>query len=453
MWAVMVSIGALATLALLAGALRRWPVLGAVMMSASVLVAWELPDPPPLTNVAGSNIYLFDVFASVFLLVGVLGLGQLARNLRAAAWFWLALGLLLAVSLMRGLSEFDYGTSLNEFRSFLYPYAALTWAMSLKWSPTLTLTLIRRSSLALGWGLVAITGYHILRFGFGGASEFVDSGTGFEQTLRPLVSGQAFVLLLCAIPIFWFWERERKTGLLVAGLVFMGAMAMVQQRTVWGVAVAVAVVVFMLSRASAKRSMVLAGIVMAWALAVVLTSGSAAKLLAQFTESATNSGTYDARVNSWLALIGQSLTQGPGSVIFGSSMGSGFGRFEGAGRWVEFAPHNWYITIYLRVGIVGLALLLIFLTMAVTQALRVRSNSAAIAVLAAMIVYGWSYSWPWYSSIFFSWAVVTGSSAMGPTQTSPREGTSMRPLAASTRDALLTSALTRFELQSNPGDK
>jgi hypothetical protein len=170
-----------------------------------------------------------------------------------------------------------------------------------------------------------------------------------------------------------------------------------------------------------------------WILALVILSGSMPQILSQLASAATDSGTYDARVRSWTNLIAQSELNGPLDVIFGQPMGIGYGRFEGAGRWVVFAPHNWYVTTYLRTGVAGLSLLLLFVAIVLVKLLRSRTNMAAIAIVIAVTVYGWSYSWPWYLGLFYGWAVVQTTSRIDP----PSQGSRESPASFPTRGSEL----------------
>src|SRR5690606_38911842 len=126
-------------------------------------------------------------------------------------------------------------------------------------------------------------------------------------------------------------------------------------------------------------------------------------LFTQLITAAENTGTYSARQMSWDALINQLMNSGDlTSILFGAPMGSGYGRFEGVGRWVEFAPHNWYVTVLLRTGVVGLVILAMFIGLALWKLLK-RHNATGISVLVAILVFGWAYSWPWYAMIPLGW--------------------------------------------------
>lgn len=409
-WVVFQALGGMTALVLFILTLNRWPVVAAVSIAINVAVAWEIPYPPPLLNVGGNSVYFLDVLSVALLVTALLRFSSLAHNLRTALWPWIGLGFLLAISLVTGLIENPFGTTMNEFRSFLQPYAAITWAMSLSWNQKAANALVRRFAVILGCCLTAVAGYHFAIYGLGSTSDFVDAGTGLEQTTRPLVSGQALVILLCGILCLWNWRRLGHKPLLVVAVIFFVVVIVTQQRTVWAVGLAALIVVFLAARAGSKALIAVFSLTAVWLVALLLSAQFMPQVISQLGAAAEDSGTYDARVRSWTDLIDQTVAKGPSSVIFGQPMGGGFGRFEGVGRWVEFAPHNWYVTIYLRVGIIGLGMLLLFLLIVLIALLKRRHNMGALAVFVIIIVYGWSYSWPWYVCIFLGWAIICGQS-------------------------------------------
>lgn len=405
-WTLFLVLAGLSAFVLFVASLKRWPIICCFSVAVNVLIAWELPYPPALANIGGTSVYFVDVLSVAALAIVMTRFSSLLSNLRSAFWPWIGLGLLLFISLIAGLTEGDFGKAVNEFRSFFHPYALMTWAMSLDWRQASTERFTEGLVVALGWLLTGVAGFHVSKYGLGSTSEFVDAGTGLEQTTRPLVSGQALMLLLCAVLCFWYWRRKRRKAWLVSAIVFVLVVVVSQQRTVWAVAVASVIVVFIAARTGTKAIIALFGIIMAWGIVVLLSAQFIPHVVAELSGAATDSGTYDARVRSWTGLIRQTIEQGPTSVIFGQPMGTGFGRFEGVGRWVEFAPHNWYVTLYLRVGLFGLGMMIVFLLAVAIGLMRRRANMAALAVVVAVIVYGWSYSWPWYVAVFFGWAVV-----------------------------------------------
>lgn len=385
-------------------ALRRWPEIGGFACALGVVTAWEIPNPPPIVTVSGNNIYLVDLLSLAFLTVGAPRFNEMVRRMGIVAWAWMILGLLIVGSFVAGLGSEPFGETVNEFRSYIYVYAAFTWAMTLDWRRAQQSKLMIRASAQIGWALVAVACYHYALYGLGSTSTFVDPGTGIEQTTRPLISGQALILLVCSVISLWRWTETKRRLFLFSAVIFLGVVLLSQQRTVWAVGVAVAVVTFLCVRAKGK--LLFLSIVAFCALTVAaLAQGPASSLITQLENAALNQGTYDARINSWSALVAQQFGLGPIATIFGQPMGAGFGRFEGDDRWVEFAPHNWYVTIYLRTGIVGLLLLVVLIAWAMRHASRRPIALASLTIIVALTIYGWAYSWPWYVCLPWGWAI------------------------------------------------
>ncbi len=123
--------------------------------------------------------------------------------------------------------------------------------------------------------------------------------------------------------------------------------------------------------------------------------------------------TYDARTEGWINLIKGSVDQGIASVLFGEPFGGGFGRRQ-SGTWVTFAPHNWYVSLYLRVGIVGISLFAACILVSAARQLRRRPPAAALALVTTVLVFGWTYSWPWYICILLAWAAAPSTATSSP---------------------------------------
>lgn len=403
-WISLLTTGAAAAFAFLIYGLRRWPLIGLVSAALVVLIAWELPQMPPILNVGGNSVYLLDVLGAAFLIVGMGRMAEVRRNIGGAAWYWWAIGVLMLISLLRGISEFGLGSAVNEFRLFMYPFAALTWAMSLQHDNQRATASIGRFSVLLGWGLVLVSLSHIAIHGLGNSAELIESGSGAVQTTRPLVSGQALMLLMCAAVCIWLWRTESKRAYIIHAVAFGFVVMIVQQRTVWSVAILALAVVLIFGRMRTKTTLIGWFAVSALLLPILMTSSAVQEIAAQIQTAAENSSTYDARTVSWLNLISQSVDRGEEAVIFGAPMGAGFGRLEGIDRWVTFAPHNWYLTLYLRVGLLGLLFFLAFVISTFLSAIRRRANMASLAIIVMMAGYGWSYSWLWYSAVFAGWA-------------------------------------------------
>lgn len=404
LWVGFLAIGALALIVIFILAMRRWPTVGVSLLSVTVLVAWELPHPPALLGVAGVSVYLIDVVCVGMIAIALKEWRAIHLGLGPIALAWSGLGLLLLASLASGLMQNGVGTAFNEFRSFLYPYAATSWVFCQSRRSFLSDDSLARFSLLIGWSLVIVACYHVSIYGLGDTSEFVETMTGLEQTTRPLVSGQAFMLLAAAIVVVRAPATSSRLLHGLSSVTFLLVTLLTQQRTVWVVGIVCLLYVFIIARSALRLSIIVSSIITVWIGSIALAAAISLGSFSGIRGSSTNTGTYDARVRSWAALIEGSVESGPVTVLFGAPMGSGFGRFEGAGRWVEFSPHNWYLTIYLRSGVIGLICVLLVFLFLLAKLSRLRNTPAPAAIIVAIIVYGWSYSWLWYFCVFIGWA-------------------------------------------------
>jgi peptidoglycan/LPS O-acetylase OafA/YrhL len=121
----------------------------------------------------------------------------------------------------------------------------------------------------------------------------------------------------------------------------------------------------------------------------------------QFSDSATDSSTWMWRVNGWLSLL-QGDDGNTATVLIGKSMGSGFWRVDPqTGSVATVQAHNEYVADYLRVGSIGLCLLLSLFIRPLTMLWRYTkidpseiypSTSAWAVLIIVLLVYSITYS-------------------------------------------------------------
>lgn len=388
-------------LGLAIGLVRLNPRIVYLIASVYALTAWEFPNFGTIGTFGGTTITLGDGLTVALLFAGLFDLHVALRRFGAQAL--VAAGLLLAllaISLLQGIAQHGLGLAVNESRGFLYVLGILFWGVTRPWPEAEVRYAEKYFVLVQGLGLCVVTVYHVARFGLGGTADFILVNGELSQTGRPLVSGQAFLLVLCAILALRIWKRDGNAKYLTLFVCFMAVAAISQQRTVW-LAMGAVVLLLIFRGPKELRNVFLAistTLVLVFAV-VSLSRSSLDGLIAEFTGSASNSGTYSARLTSWSGLIASSLTEGPVTVLFGAPFGHGYGRFEGVGRWVVFAPHNWYVTVYLRTGLLGLFSLIMIFIPRVVVSLRSGRDVYLASILLCFLVYGWTYSWQWWTCL------------------------------------------------------
>lgn len=369
--------------------LHRWHVVGLALIAIFALIAWELPDSPSLVSVAGLQVKPEDFICVALLASAATSARVLGRNVRRCwpllVFFVVCVGLSLGAGLVQSGAQ-----AFNEARSTIWLMIALAWILSRDW--TGSFHLVRYVFLASGLLLSVLAVAHTLIYGWGGADSFVTTTTGILQTGRPLVSGQALILLCCGLFLVLAAGVPRVRDLLI-GYFFIIVSVLCMHRSVW-VAVLTGVVIMAISlRGKALAVTVFIAFYLGVAILCVLAYGGFSDLGDTIEHALSSDGTLNAREGSWTELIDQSIQSGPGTVLFGASFGAGWGRVV-KGVFVDFNPHNWYVVLYLRLGLIGLAAALAILSYAV---MRLISRSRAfLSIMLAICAYAWFYHLAWF---------------------------------------------------------
>ena len=164
-------------------------------------------------------------------------------------------------------------------------------------------------------------------------------------------------------------------------MIFLGFVIIMQHRSVWiAAAIGLFSVLVLERRHLPRRFGLLLGFVLTLTLGVAVaaafgTFDELAEQLLKSTTSMTDSGgTFAARFDGWVRLLDAWADAKTTTIIFGFPFGHGYTRLYN-GVVIDFAPHNYFIDLMLRVGIVGLILFLLPTLMAVGHCLRVKTTS------------------------------------------------------------------------------
>lgn len=314
--------------------------------------------------------------------------------------------LLLLVGLMAGLGSLTYGVSEagNEARVYVY-FLSAALALGLLPKKHRAHQAVR-IFIYLGLGLSIVAGIGWIMHGLGGSTSeirVVSPNSVFAGAIRdgrPITAASALVIaqswVFCLLV-----GRELGLNTLVRTLGIFGmplVVVLLQHRTVWFALALGLVLVF--AAASPIESLTKArhGLVLTlpW-LIVVLGALAALQLDAihLLQESASSAfapgGTFEWRVQSWLALINQDSS--PLNWIFGHPFGAGYARTLAVGNLngeTDVNPHNFYVQTILRLGLVGLVLLVATLTVIVGRIKRsnldvVGAGAGAGAIACGML--------------------------------------------------------------------
>nr|WP_244962835.1 O-antigen ligase family protein [Cryobacterium roopkundense] len=399
-------LGGVLLIAYMLWALKRWPGLGFVLIGGAILVMKDTRGLPSL-SAGGLTIGLFDIMSMVFAAAAVLNFVTARQHgkPRSRAWMRFAMGFILVAvvfALLRGAQEFGLAPAVNEARTWIYIAACGAWLVSVdplsaRFGRNMVLL-----SATVAVGLVVVAGYGIAVNGIGSSAEGTIDAAGNAISGRPINSGQALVLALSGFVLLAAAGKTGNRFYRVLAWASFFICVIVQHRSVWAAAGVGALAYFLMARRREKFHLVILGSCAALILAVLASFGTFDQILASIFTSAGDSRTYDARMQGWVALT-QDAFRSFQTVLFGFPFGHGWERVQGSG-YVNFSPHNWYLTVFLRTGLVGLGLFLAVMVAALGKSFKLRNDPPALAILVATLLYMWPYSLEWISMPFVIWA-------------------------------------------------
>lgn len=383
----------------------KWPQVGLYLITVFAVIRWDFPILPPLMNAAGLSIYPEDAACAVLLLTVLARPQRLLNALNAVPLLSLGTAALLLASLLGGMRTFGAAGAINEFRSFVYVLVAVAWALNQGWSSSRFMRSMDQWAVVTGGALVLTAGVRAVVYGLGAADSFVTSAvTGRLQTGRILLSDQALLLLLLAIYLLHRSSERGKVG--VGPILFVIVVLAAQHRSVWVATLVALAVLFLKLRGIDRARLAVPTVMFLWGGLAVLLAGGADFLVERLQHSIASSGTFEARNSSWISLLDQSVDRGLWGVLFGFPFGFGYERWDGT-RIVDYAPHNWYLSVYLRMGALGLAIFLALVIRAARTLLRANCTYE-LGALLAVLVYCYAYSITWLAAPVFGWALASG---------------------------------------------
>lgn len=337
-------------LLLLAGAVAAMvlkPVLA--LWALAYLYATEYAVPVPLdtslVKAGSTHIYPADALAAVLLIAAAINLIRRPPPARIMVPLSVA-GTVFAMNLVLGVARFGLHHAVNESREWLYLLVTTAFVVtagpwtSRFWRPWFALA---ATLVGLAWLGVARHGLHPVVNG-----QRVDP--------RALTSGGALAIAFVLVVMLGraTFSVRRK---IVFGIVLIGTLVVVQQRTVW----AVLVVMFLIWAAASlrrqatvhHRRLATAGVAVLGTLAVALSAGVAAGNVFERSLAATTTqnSSFQWRLIGWFDLL--HTDHSSAGLTLGLPFGTGYLRTV-QGVVTNVAPHSYYVATILRLGVVGL---------------------------------------------------------------------------------------------------
>ena len=317
---------------------------------------------------------------------------------QTAYGLWLAFGVLFFFSFGQGLAMFGRSAGVEARPNFYFWMAGLYFA-SFSYPPD-TMRKLWRIAQWTAWLVAAIVVYRWVGLKFGFVSARLVEFAGASSEFRVVGSNPTFYLSVFGVAYFALWLRESRRMLLLGSLVMLGLVLVLQHRSVWvATAGALALVAWHQRAAVARKAMTITGMVLVMLAAVTLLmalnpSNRLVETLVKSTVSVTESrGTHTDRLEGWQALLGDYASYSPQEWLLGKPYGTGYERYSG-GRLETYSPHNFYVQLLLRIGAIGVLLLLWVHFSLRSRLLRVASRGANetlytvfLAIMVANLLY------------------------------------------------------------------
>lgn len=400
-------VGTLSSMVVLSTLLARAPVMGFIGIGALVIDQRQIDSLGAVFEISGVSFYVADALSILLFSSGIIRLYVLhqqgVRSVSPPKRLLIAsFSVLVFFSLLRGIQGFGLSSSMNEARSWIYLLSVGLWVLSLRpQSEEFRRTIVKWSAwLVVGLTVVAILGF--LTTGLGSATDYILLGTGEYETIRPLSASQTMMLALSGFVLFDSASNRRNRWHFILALAAFALVILLQHRSVWAALIGSCIAILLCSDGRSFRVGLLVISSLGFLGISLAIAGLIDPIITVLQESATSTGTYDGRVSGWLALIDKFHTNGPLEILFGTPMGGGWERVQ-LGRLVTWSPHNWYVTVLLRVGYAGLLLLVFGLCLSLLANISRRRRLDASILLGA-VFYFWSYGLEWYFLPFLALA-------------------------------------------------
>lgn len=344
-------------LALVFVLLYRYPLLGAALVFCTFFAESLVAELPPLSLGPISTYPQYLVFVALAMVGSArLILGRLAGDGRFAPielWY-LAFGLLILISFVRGALEYGAGDAGLDFREYFYFFAGALYFLTFPIEPS-SLKKLTLMWLSAAGALVLLAAF---RWATGAVVPLTEVQLAESGETRVLTAAQTlFIAQAVIMSLYLGLVRISPRPWHYLAIIFLPVLLLLQHRTVWIVVFVFLIVIGLReSRLRSKLGLILAaGLVSGTVVLLTPFSGETGTLLSSLESSASRTGTFEWRVESWVALLTSDRLDTYTNFLLGEPFGAGYRRYlPGIDlEYVDVSPHNFYVQTLLRTGLLG----------------------------------------------------------------------------------------------------
>lgn len=378
----------------------------AAVSHAAVLERAAIVKVGELGTLYVEDVAFVAVFVAAIIRIGTLGWWRRRveglRHLdRVALWVVLVL---LALSFVRGIANYGAANASYEGRQFFYYAATVVYGVSFAGTPGAIA--LRDLRIGLSIGTAAILGIYVTRLlevvtGHPGA--WIEKVAG--GPFRAVSAAEAMFLAEGALVVvsghIWKSVPRRRWDVLL-GVAALTAIVLLQHRTVWFVVIVWALALA-LSRGAGKMAIAVVMVGLAVSIVATRTEPREARLLeslaSSLSEPTSERSTFRWRVEGWRVITGALMAGDAVDIAVGAPIGSGYGRVVW-GRSADVQPHNFYVQMLARSGVLGAALWLFVLV----RAMRRWRSAYPRPALMSLLVMGSAVFYAAYGSLYLDGA-------------------------------------------------
>jgi hypothetical protein len=375
--------GAVAGVALLELVVRRTDVGAGLVLG--LLVVYETGLIELAVEIGAIRVQAADVVFVVLLAAAVARLMRLEGS-PAAHHILIALGLITVWALARGVAPFGVPAATNEARKFLWFFGVALYFATVEPRRDL-LDRVGRMWLVTA---TVFAGFALLRW-VGNAAGLTGGFFGGDADLRVLPADTTLILSQAALLSFPYLIQKTAGWRRFLAPSFLVLVLLLQHRTVWVVTAAGVLLLFARERALARRALVALAAVLVLLSILVFTvfDDPELQLTDQLATSAQSTATFEWRLEGWQSLLVDSGPEDLHEVVVGKPFGEGWARTLPNGRVIDanITPHNFYLEAVLRIGVLGLVLLLALYALALRHTYTASRSGALEGVLNPTVLF------------------------------------------------------------------
>jgi O-antigen ligase len=373
---------------------RRADITAALLIGSTLVDAFFANAVPSLTLPGDIRLGFTDIIATIVLCAAFARLLRMRRRSSYQRWLVLFV-VLLILSLMRGVIAFGIQTSVSDFRLMEFWIAAAVYFATV---PPSHLVYNRIAKLWV-WTTVPLMAIVLARWldAFAG----IDLGVprerfGNDAAIRVLDGPYTFFLAQGFILTLPFWRQDQRArSIRIVSVLLLLFVVLLDRRTAWVALLAGIITVMIHDRRLGRRAM--------WAVVTILgvVVGAYSILRRAVTlgepvaQAASNTASVTWRIEGWALLLSQ-WAKSPANWFTGEPFGTSFLRLV-EGSEVVAHPHNFYIEILLRTGVLGLLALLALTVGLLVATWRISAEAGVFGsgVLTALLMMQliWYIAW------------------------------------------------------------